>query len=353
MGPVYKAVHRISGEEILTLSPSWRGRAAELRPLSQDDLLVCQGCRQTVRLKAGGHKRPHFAHKHLQGCSYGSEAPRILTARALLYDWLGERFSGPVDAEWQPEGFVLPRPVDCLVRVPAGSFAIWIVDSTLKLEARQQLSTAFGELNLPVVWVMLSDMLHPDPNHAGWLLLSPTERDFLRQTPYDEIGRENQLLEQDFGSTLYYLDVEKESLLIFRSLVRVHSPNVFSGRREECSLQCLSASPQGEFVLPGEERELGASRAARKRQVERVRRWLEPTARADFLQPGFSGLPQEPRSLKPAAPGRGRASGQPDREELVTCIFCGRLTGNWWTAWTEEGQRLGKCRDCLENEGLG
>lgn len=239
---MYKAVHRISGEEILILSPAWRGRAVELRPLTQDDLLVCQGCRQVVRLKAGAHKRPHFAHKHLQGCSYGTESARILTARALLYDWLEERFPGPVDAEWKPEGVVLPRPVDCLVRGPGGSFAVWIVDSTLKLEARQQLLAAFNELNLAVIWVLLSNLLRPDPNHPAWLLLSPTERDFLRQTPYDEIGQESQLLDRDFGSTLYYLDVEKESLAIFRSLERVHPPNVFSGRRQECGLLSLAAS---------------------------------------------------------------------------------------------------------------
>jgi hypothetical protein len=349
---MYKAVHRISAEEILILSPAWRGRAAELRPLTQDDLLVCQGCRQAVRLKAGAHKRPHFAHKHLQGCSYGAESARILTARALLYDWLEERFAGPVDAEWKPEGVLLPRPVDCLVRGPGGSFALWIVDSTLNLETRQQLLAAFSGLNLGVIWVLLSNLLRPDPNHPDWILLSPSERDFLRQTPYDEIGKENQLLDRDFGSTLYFLDVERESMLIFRSLERVHPPNVFSGRRQDCELQGLSASPGGEFVLPGEERELGASRAARTRQVERVRRWLEPAPRAGLIQAGFAEMQEEPTAGKAALPARRSPSARSSEVESVTCIFCGKLTQNWWTAWSEEGQRLGKCRDCLEL-GLG
>jgi hypothetical protein len=226
------------------------------------------------------------------------------------------------------------------------------VDAALKLEARRQLQAAFGELNLTVIWVLLSSLLRPDPNHPAWLLLSPTERDFLRQTPYDEIGRENHLLDRDFGSTLYYLDVEKESLVIYRSLERVHPPNVFNGRREECGLGALGASPQGEFVLPGEERELGASRVARTRQVERVRRWLEPAPHGEALQTGFQDLPGQPASGQHSSPARTPVPARSAGPELVTCIFCGRLTENWWTAWTEEGQRLGKCRDCLDN-GLG
>ena len=331
---MYKAVHRISGEEILTLSPAWRGRTAELRPLDHEDMLVCQGCRQAVRLKAGPHKKPHFAHKHLQSCSFGEESPRVLSARALLYDWLAARFPGEVDAEWRPAGIDLPRPFDCLARGPDGPFAFWIVDAVLKLETREQLKDAFAALGLPVTVVLLSSLLRPDPNHPDWILLSPTERDFLRQTPYDEIGRENRLLASEFGSTLYYLDQERECLAVFRSLERVHAPNVFSGRNENCPLETLSVSPQGDFVLPGEELELGDSRAARLRQVERVRRWLEPAPRAGSA----IRVPVE----KTFVDRRSAAA------EMVTCVYCGSLTANWWTSWMEEGQRLGKCRDCLD-----
>ena len=342
---MYKAVHRISGEEILTLSPAWRGRVSELRPLDHDDLLVCQGCRQAVRLKAGPSKRPHFAHKHLQGCSFGTESAHILSARALLYDWLSERFPGEVDAEWRPEGVALIRPVDCLVRAPGGSFAMWIVDTVLKLEVREQLRDAFSACGLPVTWVLTSNLLRTDPNHPAWVLLSPTERDLLRQTPYDEIGKENHLLDKDFGSSLYYLDVEREKVTTFRSLERVHAPNVFAGRREDCELASLSASPQGDFVLPGEERELGVSRAARQRQAERVRSWLEPRG-AETVQAGL------PWAAGPAQAAVKPAAARPAGAEKVTCIFCGRLTENWWAAWMEEGERLGKCRDCLDS-GLG
>jgi hypothetical protein len=338
---MYKALHVHSGEEILTLGPAWRGRNIELRAFTQQDLLVCQGCRQPVRLKAGPRKRPHFAHKHLQGCSYGGDSPRLLAARALLFDALSARFPGQVDVEWMPEGAGLPRPVDCLVRAQPAPFAFWLVDSYLKLEARQQIHAAFASLGIPVTWVLLSGMLRPDPNHPAWTLLSPTERGFLCQTAYDEIGRERQLLEGAFGSTLHYLDEESGVLLTLRSLERVHPPNVFSGRREECPLEQVELSAQGEFVYPGEERALSASRSQRLRQVERVRRWLEPPRKPAPELPGLIPAPPVP----PPAPQAAHA-------DKVTCIFCGAWTDNWWASWVEDGERLGKCRDCLER-GLG
>ena len=89
---MYKALHTQTGEEIIILHPLWLKRIDDLRAMDQADWLVCQGCRQPLRVKAGEFKRPHFAHKHLQACSYGTESPEILNARAELYGWLLERF---------------------------------------------------------------------------------------------------------------------------------------------------------------------------------------------------------------------------------------------------------------------
>jgi hypothetical protein len=336
---VYKALHVHSGEEVLTLGPAWRGRSKELRALTQQDLLVCQGCRQAVRLKAGPRKRPHFAHKHLLGCSYGAESPRLLAARAALFEHLSALFPGQVDAEWLPEGAHLPRPVDCLVRAPSGLFAFWLVDNYLKLQARQQIQAAFASLALPVTWVLLARLLRPDPNHPAWLLLSPTERACMCQTAYDQIGREQHLLESDFGSTLHYLNEENGSLVTLRSLERVHAPNVFAGRREESPLEQVQVSAQGQLSYPGEERALHASRSQHLRQVERARRWLEPAQK-------------EPRQAPLVAISVPAPQPQPRQTDKVTCIYCGECTDDCWASWLENGQRLGKCRACLER-GLG
>ncbi|HEX9019181.1 MAG TPA: competence protein CoiA family protein, partial [Anaerolineaceae bacterium] len=111
----YKAIHAQTGQEIVILSPQWSRRIDALREMDHADLLVCQGCRQPLRVKAGELKRAHFAHKHLQACSYGSQSLEILEARAVLYDWLLAQFGEQVTVEKQVEGGDLPRPVDCWV----------------------------------------------------------------------------------------------------------------------------------------------------------------------------------------------------------------------------------------------
>ena len=341
---MYKALRLDSGEEVLLLGPAWRGRNKELRALTQADLLICQGCRQAVRLKAGLRKRPHFAHKHLQGCAYGGDSPRLLAARALLYETLQARFPGQVDVEWRPADGSLPRAVDCLVRIDGAAYAFWLIDTYLKLEFREQVQAAFARLGLPVTWILLSNLLRPAPNHPAWLLLSPTERAFLCQTAYDQIGREQQIAESDFGATLHYLDQESVTLTSFRSLLRVHPPNVFAARRMVSPLaQVEFAAPQdagGTFALshPGEQRALVSSRVQHARQLERARRWLEPSRGIAAQAPLIA--------IAPAA------TPPPKPDTQVTCVYCRQLTSDWWASWLEAGQPMGKCRSCLDR-GLG
>jgi hypothetical protein len=353
---VYKAVHRQNGEEILTLSLAWRERKDELRALDHADLLLCQGCLQPVRLKAGRFKRVHFAHKHLQGCSYGEASSRLLAARALLYEKLSLCFPGRIDAEWKPPELVMPRPVDLVFRPESGGLVIyWLADTLLKYETRLQLREAFKKLGARIIWVLGDNLIRPDPNHPAWNLLSPFERDCLSQTRYDEIGKENRLFQAEFGSTLHYLDDENARLITYRSLERVHAPNVFSGSREVHLLKEIDLDEDGEFVHPGEGKALAASQAARGRQVERVRRWLQPGRPASSPQQTGGLAPFEAQDK----PRMSQMKTQPDPvkdhsvlREQVTCIFCGRLTDDWWSAWTEDGARLGKCRDCLD-KGYG
>jgi hypothetical protein len=330
---VYKAVHRESGEEILTLHPAWRGRSDELRRLAGEGMLVCQGCRQAVRLKAGPRKRPHFAHRHLQGCSYGQESARVLTGRALLYEWLAACCHGQVEVEVILPG--LQRAADIVLHRGSeggGDVVFWVVDALMKQQTRIDLRAVFELCGFRPVWVLLSHLLRTDPHHPSRVYLSPSERDCLRQTSYDEIGRENRLAFVDFGCSLHYLDIETARLTTFRSLERVHAPNVYTGRREESLLNLLRVDFAGELFYPGEERDLNISRTARARQVERVKKWLEPAPRA------------QQRELFASAPVLGEARA----DEPVTCIYCGESTRDWWAVWSADGKRFGKCRACLE-----
>src|SRR4030042_3577194 len=109
---MFKALHRLNGEEIVTLEPRWRRQLDTLRLLDAQDDLVCQGCLQPVRVRAGEVKRWHFAHKHLQNCPYEFESPVLLQCRAVLYEWLAARLGG--EAVTLEKKATLPRPVDCL-----------------------------------------------------------------------------------------------------------------------------------------------------------------------------------------------------------------------------------------------
>lgn len=351
---MYKSIQRETGEEVISLSPEWRRRLSDLRALDRADLLVCQACRQPVRLKAGLRRRPHFAHKHLKGCSLGNESPAVVEARGALYERLVVLFPDRVELEKPLEDDRLPRGVDLLVRAPGGSFALWVVDTTLKLEARDGIRAAFESAGLPVVWVLCARMLHPEPNARGRLRLSPTERDFLRASPYDEIGMESRIHRADFGATLHYLDAEKSTLTTYRSLERVHAPNVFAGRVEHHPLDQVLLDPNApDWFHPGETGRLNASRAERFRRVERIQRFLYP---ADRVSRDAAGSGQV-EAASPAMPGgdpatnarrRWQSGGIPEESRLARCIHCGNETEDWWQAWWDGPVRRCKCRACLE-----
>ncbi len=111
------------GQELLLLDSHWEHDIESLRALDQHDLLVCQGCKQPVRVRAGEIRRWHFAHKQLLTCTYGRESPALLTARAVLYDWLVSKFGEKVTVEKKVDDNSCSRPVDCWVERDTGAFA--------------------------------------------------------------------------------------------------------------------------------------------------------------------------------------------------------------------------------------
>lgn len=129
---MFKALHLQTQEEFISIAAQWAQRMPQLRALAQEDLLVCQGCREPVLLRAGVVRRPHFAHKSLQNCSYGHASPRRLQARAILYARLVREFGDAVTLEKQLEGASLPSPVDCWVERSSGTLAYWIIEGSIK-----------------------------------------------------------------------------------------------------------------------------------------------------------------------------------------------------------------------------
>lgn len=347
---MFKCLHAPTGAEIIILQSEWRGRLDVLRLMDRGEELVCQGCRQPVRVRRGSaRRRAHFAHKHLQGCLFGSQSPEILAARAALFEWLSARFPGKVDIEKHIPAADLPRPLDCWVDTsvaadtPRERFGCWIIEGSLKLAARERIQAGLQALDAPVTFVLLARLQHPDPQHANRLLLSPTERAFLQHTPLDLLGREGYVYSEDFGSTLHYLDIRegvqapqgmytKPVMTTWRGLEKVHEPQGYVGRRLVSNLDQVRVGAGGLFLHPGESEDLRRSQAVLQRvQVDQPH--LE-----QIRQQRQEKLKRWQSTVDPQAPTQPEA----------VCVLCGQITVDWWTSWMEGGRRLCKCRECLE-----
>lgn len=340
---MFKALHALTDDEIIILHPAWRSRIDELRIMDSANLLVCQGCRQPLRVKAGERKRPHFAHKHLQACSLGSESPEILNARAVLYGWLHRRFGDAVTVEKQVEGFALPRPVDCWVITAEKPLAYWIIEAGIKLEPRTAVLDAFVAMGARVQFVFLHAMLNEEKKEFHSLLATPTERAFMQSTPYDEILSGA----GEAGKSLHYLDAEAARLTTFRALKLFHRPNWFIGVKKSADLDEVSAGSDGCFIYPGEAARLSAYHQKQQRLERKRQKFAErETERAGRLP-----------VLPPAAPPRRATSKPPEMDteprspEALPCATCGQVTAEYWsTFYDASGRKLCRCRDCLERE---
>lgn len=348
---MYKAIHAQTGEEIVILHPAWRKRIDRLRDMDREDLLLCQGCRQALRVKAGEVYRPHFAHKHLKACSYGKESAEILFARAVLYEWLLPLFGDMVTVEKNIPGFDLPRPVDCWVEKSTGPIAYWIIEAGIKLEARESIKAVFENSRVGINYVFLSAMLHEEKKEYHSLLLTPTERTFLKYTPFDDLF-------SDFGeqgSSISYLDAEKRSLITYRGLKLFHRPNWFKGMKKDEPLSSIRPDmTDGKFIYPGESAKLQGLREKKLRLSEKRKAYEE---RVNSKEQKHIVLPREGWGISARAADlhdlmdhKAVDEKQVEKEELP-CATCGQITNDYWaTFYDPSGRKLCRCRECLARE---
>ena len=104
---MYKALDTRTNTEVVILDPKWLRVIDQLRELDRQDILVCQGCHQPVRVRAGKYRRKHFAHKQLENCDYADESAVLQNARAVLYEWLVSKYGEEVTIEKKLEGMDL------------------------------------------------------------------------------------------------------------------------------------------------------------------------------------------------------------------------------------------------------
>lgn len=337
---MYKAILRSSGEEILILDSRWRHQISYLRQQDRQNLLVCQGCLQPVRVRAGKVKRWHFAHKHLENCPYEIESPALLNARAHLYEWLVRQFGeAAVTVEKAIPGSNLPRPIDGWVKMQNLYFAYWIIDRRLPPDIRTLIHAEFERMDTHVHWIFLIDMLNEETQDSGVVHLTTTEREFMQATSYDEILSGKVPIS---GKTLHYIDPEMDEMISFRALRLVHSPQLFKGHKE-CHpfIELAALKETGEIIHPGEEE--------RRLQIQQVKQRIEATETLASKQ--FNTRRQEYTHLLANSPTRF----PPDTDTLpvdnlytdqeATCVFCGKKTVEWW--YFNRADKTCKCKECL------
>ena len=246
---MFRAIHIKGNREITSIDPMWDKNLSNLRKISRSGDIVCPGCKQPVVVKAGMIRIRHFAHREKSNCHYHSGSSALLSARAILYEYLCGKFGNIVTIEKEFEKDENLRPIDCFVESADTKIAYWIFDKNVRPEKRYKIRSAIQRKTPNIVWIFLSSFIRG--NMENEIQLSTTERSFLKKTQYD-ISRKGYRI----GYTLHFLDPKKEQLLTYRLLRNTHGPQIYHGvlRRNRIS-EVLVLRITGEFVHPGEHEE--------------------------------------------------------------------------------------------------
>jgi len=344
---MFKALNIQINTEVVIIDPKWRRDIESLRTMDRQDFLVCQGCREPVRVRAGQERRPHFAHKHLLSCFYSDESAALREARAVLYEWLSSKFGERVSIEKKVNDNSLVRPVDCWVEKDNEIFAYWIFDTSLAPEKREEIRSSFNNPKVHVNYVFTSEMLRRDSDRSSGIHLTTTEREFMQRSMYDEGN--------DFGSparqSLHYLDTQQRKIITFRGLFIIHRPMVYKGSEIISELTHVLVSPKnGELVHPGEHERL-KQYLEEKTAIERRRR--DAQERRNVLMPSFQMPSNRSLDSPRTSPTVHVIDYKTDHEAALNhplekegvCIYCGVLTTDWWTLDSKSGKC--KCKNCL------
>ena len=333
-----KCLDRRSGAEIIILDRQWKNKLSVLRTLDQQDQLVCPGCRQPVRVRAGKYKCWHFAHKHLQNCPFDRDSPQRVETRAFLYNWLTSQFPlEMVTVEKYLEESPLRHPVDCWVDQASQSLGYWIFDKRTPPADRENLKQAFMTPGLRGNYIFTIDLLRKDDLEQAHLHLTTTEREFLISSPYDEL-----ISGYIFspGKSIHYLSSDLGELTTYRDLHLIHPPQKYAGFRLASTLQSVTASLEtGEFIHPGEQD------ALRERQyVKNLREEKQRTTLPAFLTKKYplNSSAQKLSNLVQSQAIPKEAFGKPG-----ICKLCGKETADWVTFDGKTGKCI--CRDCASN----
>jgi hypothetical protein len=343
---MFKCLNQQTMDEVVILAPAWRVRLAELRSLDHAGSLICPGCRQPVRIRAGKFRRWHFAHKHLANCPLANQSPELLHCRAALYEWLLQHFDPQaINLEKHLPG--LARPLDIWVQAGEAEFGYWIFDTRVSPQVREELRQCLEGQGMVVNWIFTSKLLHEDSPHPGRLHLTTTEREFLRTSSLDAAA---EAAGETPGLSITYLDADSATFITYRSLKLRHPPQLFSGRRfsqDAASVKPHPASGECLYLEDPENLWRYQQKASLMRQRTQKQRefFAARTTSREIPQPGMSpekdSIPGDPRQsihppdLPPVRQPFARAG---------VCKICGKSTTDWVTYFSKTGECI--CRDC-------
>ena len=347
---MFKALNNRNQQEIIILGFD-DDHLADLRELGHAGTLICPGCRQSVIVKAGAIKRPHFAHKSLSDCPLGNEPPELLEARSVLYDWLKKKPGVRVTIEHNLDGIALPHILDCWAEKDGKRYAYFIVEASHRPDYREALLVAKRKVDAGWTFVFLNRMLRED-GPIGTLKLTPTEREMIAPSQYDELycgGSWNQ-------GSLHYLDEGVRALTTFRHLAPESCCQTYRGFKLISALEDVRVCPKtGEFVHPDEHEKLSAFERRKKEQEaarQEAKRKAEEAAReASERAAEKARLRNEAKQAQPPAVAASTEESPWKPSSLghweIPCRKCGCITTNW-TVRDPDGTCI--CRDCRDRE---
>jgi len=314
---MYKAIDNQNEDEIIILDSYWEEHLDQLRKRGQRDELICQECRQPVRVHAGKIRRWHFSHKSRRDCPYGDDSPELLQARAVLYKWLVQKYGqGKVILEKRTEAVLLPRAVDCWIDREDGPIVYWIIDKGLETKLREHLQHMFERMNAKVNWVFVAELLRNPGEDTKRVVLNTTQRDLMHASVYDQIY---QGLRFGIGKSLHFLDYTNSTITTYRFLRQIHGVQIYEGHRLSHALvEMLIAPKTGEFVHLGEHAQWQQLQQEQAPQSETLRgsssRRIGSYTTSDWLR------------MRTKEPKPSTAT----KRTPPTCQFCGQQTDSWW-----------------------
>jgi len=300
---------------VTSLDPEWGSRLDELRDLAASGRLVCPGCEQMLRFRAGEQLRPHFAHRVLSECPLAKQSAEILEAKAKLYVWLCTKYPGIVEMDVDLHVPDWDRVADLVVHSPKGkTFAYWLFDRSPK--------NRFALLSDHSALVTKNILFTESARHkeeGNSLSLTAAQRDFMVTSDFDPIRSSGHLL---------FLDSSSGTLTIYRAFHCICEPNLYSYDiiREVPLASALIDPANGEIACKEDMPTFLKRKEAQKRSRVVVRpvapKMPAPVKETPVLQERPVLYEPPPRQL----PAQPVAPPEPEWDGFYTCEMCGIRT---------------------------